>query len=174
MNFETGAEKTLKIKGENMKRNLITLAAALSIISGGFIVAYGQSNSGSAAPNAKTNSNASQTAAPSAPTFGFGQGQRFTQRLSGNSPSMLERFTDKLNLTPEQKAKMQPIFDQTKPQLQQIREEAMQKTHAVIEGTMGQIRAMLTPEQQAKFDEMRQAHENARDAMQKMRDTDGE
>ena len=157
-----------------MKRNLTTLAAALSVISGGFIVAYGQSNSATAPANANANSNAKQTAAPNAPTFGFGQGQRFTQRLSGNSPSMLEKFTEKLNLTPEQKAKMQPIFDQTKPQLQQIREEAMQKTHAVIEGTMGQIRAMLTPEQQAKFDEMKQAQENAREAMRKMRETEGE
>lgn len=80
---------------------------------------------------------------------------------------MFDKFTEKLNLTPEQKAKIQPIVDQAKPQLDQIREEAMQKSRAVIEGTIGQVRAMLTPEQQAKLDEMKQAHEEARRAFQK-------
>lgn len=143
-----------------MKRNLITIAAVFAIITGGFIVAQGQPNSG----NAPANTNAKSAPADpnaNAPGLRIPLGGRF----GGHPPFSFERFTDKLNLTPEQKAKVQPLFDQAKPQLQQIHEEAMQKARTVIEGTMSQVRAVLTPEQQAKFDEMKEAHENARRAM---------
>ena len=86
----------------------------------------------------------------------------------------LEKFAEKLNLTPEQKTKIQPIFDQARPQMLQIHEEAMQKMKLVMESTMGQVRPLLTAEQVAKLDQMKEAHENARNAMEQMRDTSGE
>ena len=58
-----------------------------------------------------------------------------------------------MNLTPEQKAKVQPIIDQATPQIENIRREAMQKTKAVMDNAMAQIRPLLTPEQQKKLDE---------------------
>ena len=71
----------------------------------------------------------------------------------GYHHSSLERTTEKLDLTPEQKAKVQPIIDQATPQIESIRREAMQKTKAVVDNAMGQIRPLLTPDQQKKFDE---------------------
>ena len=65
----------------------------------------------------------------------------------------LQRATEQLNLTPEQKAKVQPIVDQTTPQIENIRREAMQKTKAVMDNAMAQIRPLLTPEQQKKLDD---------------------
>ena len=62
-------------------------------------------------------------------------------------------MTEQLNLTPEQKAKSQPIVDQATPQIESIRREAMQKTKAVMDNAMAQIRPLLTPEQQKKLDE---------------------
>lgn len=152
-----------------MKRNLMTFTAVLAILVGGFIVARGQSNSTNAPanPNANTNPNPKPNfaAGPNGPRLS--PGHRFPFRsLSGDHPFMFDKFTEKLNLTPEQKAQIQPIIEQAKPQLEQIREEAMQKSKAVIEGTVGQVRAMLTPEQQAKFDEMKEAHERARRSFQ--------
>ncbi len=74
-------------------------------------------------------------------------------RGGGYHHSSLERTTEQLNLTPEQKAKVQPIIDQAKPQIESIRREAMQKTKAVMENAMARIRPVLTPEQQKKLDE---------------------
>ncbi|HEX4666739.1 MAG TPA: hypothetical protein VH207_09065 [Chthoniobacterales bacterium] len=65
----------------------------------------------------------------------------------------LDKMTEQLNLTPEQKAKVQPILDQVKPQLQTIHREAMEKSKAVMENAMNQIRPVLTPEQQKKLEE---------------------
>ena len=58
-----------------------------------------------------------------------------------------------MNLTPEQKAKVQPIIDQATPQIENIRREAMQKTKAVMDNAMAQIRPLLTPEQQKKLED---------------------
>jgi|KBSMisStandDraft_5_1062788.scaffolds.fasta_scaffold07066_6 Spy/CpxP family protein refolding chaperone len=71
----------------------------------------------------------------------------------GHRHNSLEQVTENLNLTPEQKAKVQPIIDQAKPQIESIRREAMQKTKAVTDNAMAQIRPMLTPDQQKKLDE---------------------
>ena len=74
-------------------------------------------------------------------------------RGGGHHHASLERTTEQLNLTPEQKTKVQPIIDQATPQIENIRREAMQKTKAVVDNAMAQIRPMLTPEQQKKLDE---------------------
>ena len=71
----------------------------------------------------------------------------------GNRHSVLEQTTERLNLTPEQKAKVQPIIDQTNPQIQTIRRDAMQKIKMLVDNAMAQIRPMLTPEQQKILDE---------------------
>ena len=71
----------------------------------------------------------------------------------GHRHNPLERTTEQLNLTPEQKAKVQPIIDQATPQIESIRREAMQKTKAVMDNAMAQIRPLLTPEQQKKLDD---------------------
>ena len=80
-----------------------------------------------------------------------GQDQRGGR--GGFRHSSLERTTEQLNLTPEQKAKVQPIIDQATPQLEDIRRDAMQKMKAVTDTAMAQIRPLLTPEQQKKLDD---------------------
>lgn len=66
---------------------------------------------------------------------------------------LLERTTEKLNLTPQQKTQVQPILDQAQPQIENIRREAMQKTKEVMDNAMAQIRPLLTPEQQKMLDD---------------------
>jgi len=123
-----------------MKRNLIALLAVVAITTG-FAVARG----------------------------GHGEhGERGEHGGRGMHGNPLEHLSDSLNLTPDQQAKVQPIIDQTKPQLAAIHREAMEKSKGVIENAMSQIRPILTPEQQKKADEMRQAHEDMRKAAKRM------
>jgi len=81
-----------------------------------------------------------------------------------------DHLSKELNLTDDQKAKVQPIIDQTKPQLAAIHKEAMEKMQALMESTGAQIRPLLTPQQQQKFDAMKKAHEDMRKAMDEMHD----
>jgi Spy/CpxP family protein refolding chaperone len=83
-----------------------------------------------------------------------------------------DHISDTLNLTAEQKAKVQPIVDQMKPQIEAIHREAMEKMRAIMESTGAQIRPLLTPQQQGKFDAMKKAHEDMRKAMQEMHDAE--
>ena len=86
----------------------------------------------------------------------------------GGNP--LGHLTEKLDLTADQKAKVQPIIDQAKPQIVAIHQEAMQKAKAVMDNTMAQIRPLLTPEQVTKLDAMKAAHEKMREARKEMHD----
>ena len=58
----------------------------------------------------------------------------------------LERMTETLGLSEEQKAQMEIVIQTQQEKRQALREE-----------TQISVRAILTPEQQAKMDEMRQA-----------------
>ena len=80
----------------------------------------------------------------------------------------LDKLTEPLNLTADQKAKAQPILDQARPQVEAIHHEAMEKMKAVMENTSAQLWPLLTPDQQQKLDAMRKAHENMRDAMREL------
>jgi Spy/CpxP family protein refolding chaperone len=95
------------------------------------------------------------------------------ERHGGRGHDSLERITERLNLTPEQKAKIQPIMDQAKPKMAAIHQEAMQKSKAVMDEAMGQIRPMLTPEQQKQLDDLRNDHRGGREG-HKGRHDDGD
>ena len=82
----------------------------------------------------------------------------------------LGHLTKSLNLTADQQAKVQPLIDQARPQIVAIHKDAMEKTHAIMDKTMSQIRPILTPEQQKKFDALQKARQNMRNAMKEMRD----
>jgi protein CpxP len=82
----------------------------------------------------------------------------------------VERLTKALELTPEQQAQIQPIYDQAKPQIAAVRQEAMQKIKTIRENTQAQIRPILTPAQQQKFDALKKAREDMRKAREDMRE----
>jgi Spy/CpxP family protein refolding chaperone len=77
-------------------------------------------------------------------------------------------LTKALNLTAEQQAKVQPLIDQARPQIVAIHKDAMEKTHAIMDKTMSQVRPLLTPDQQKKFDDLQKARQDMRNAMQEM------
>jgi len=77
-------------------------------------------------------------------------------------------LTKALNLTADQQSKVQPLIDQARPQIVAIHKDAMEKTHAIMDKTMSQIRPLLTPEQQKKFDDLQKARRDMRNAMQEL------
>jgi Spy/CpxP family protein refolding chaperone len=82
----------------------------------------------------------------------------------------LQHLTEKLNLTSDQQAKVQPILDQAKPQLVTIHQEAMQKAKTVMDGALSQIRPLLNADQQNKLDAIQKAHQNMMNARKQLHD----
>lgn len=82
----------------------------------------------------------------------------------------LKGITDKLNLTAEQQAKVQPILDAAKPQIAAIHQEAMQKMQTVTSNALSQIRPLLTADQQSKLDAIQKAHQNLQNAAKQLHD----
>jgi protein CpxP len=99
--------------------------------------------------------------------FAIAQAEGGPGRWHGQGLS-LEHLTKTLNLTSDQQAKVQPILNQAKPQIIAIHKDAMQKTQAVMASTMSQIRPLLTPEQQTKFDAVQKARQDMRAAQQEL------
>jgi hypothetical protein len=82
----------------------------------------------------------------------------------------LQHLTEKLNLTSDQQTKVQPILDAAKPQIRAIHQEAMQKAKTVIDGTLSQIRPLLTADQQKKLDAIQKAHQDMMNAKKELHD----
>jgi len=82
----------------------------------------------------------------------------------------LKGITEKLNLTPDQQTKVQPILDQAKPQIAAIHQEAMQKMHTVMNNTLSQIRPLLNADQQSKLDAIEKAHQDMLNAKKQLHD----
>ena len=82
----------------------------------------------------------------------------------------LSGITEKLNLTADQQAKVQPILDQAKPQIAAIHQEAMQKMHTVMNSTLSQIRPLLNADQQKKLDAIEKAHQDMMNARKQLHD----
>src|SRR5207253_6667599 len=122
----------------NMKRNLLTFTAVGALAFAGYAFAEPQGEFGG--------------------RHGSWHGQGFA----------MGHLTKALNLTPDQESKVQPLLDQARPQIIAIHKDAMATTHAIIDKTMSQIRPVLTPEQQKKFDALEKARQDMRSAMQEL------
>ena len=91
------------------------------------------------------------------------QGHEAMGSAASGPDAHLQMLTEKLNLTDEQSAKLKPILQDQAQQLKAVRddtslspEQKTAKKKAIHESLHEQINAVLTPEQQAKFKEMKQ------------------
>jgi Spy/CpxP family protein refolding chaperone len=82
----------------------------------------------------------------------------------------LQHLTEKLDLTSDQEAKVQPILDAAKPQIAAIHQEAMQKAKGVMDSTLSQIWPLLTADQQKKLDAIQKAHQDMMNARKELHD----
>ena len=67
---------------------------------------------------------------------------------------MLKRFTAKLKLTPDQQQRVAAILEDKRTKIDALRAEMRPKFEEIRNGTRTEIRQVLTPEQQQKFDVM--------------------
>jgi Spy/CpxP family protein refolding chaperone len=87
----------------------------------------------------------------------------------GQRAGQLERLSQELNLTDEQKEKVKPILDEQSKQMQATQddtslsqEQKRDKMKQIHQTTHSQINEILTPEQQKKFAELKEQHKEQR------------
>lgn len=67
---------------------------------------------------------------------------------------MMEHFSKKLNLTPEQQSKLSAIMDEKHKKMIALRNEIRPQFIELRKSTQSEIKSILTVEQQKKFDEI--------------------
>ncbi len=78
--------------------------------------------------------------------------------------SFIERMQHELNLTPTQRDQLLQIVKETRAKVTNLREEFQHQRHETMTQARTRVRALLTPEQQEKFDrEFRPPPERDRD-----------
>jgi Spy/CpxP family protein refolding chaperone len=105
-------------------------------------------------------SHALQTAAPAAQEHGATSGST----MGPMTPeARLKMLTEKLNLTEDQQAKLKPVLEDQAKQMKAIHDDAslapadrQAKMKDVHESSIEKMNAILTPDQQAKWKQMRQ------------------
>ncbi|MBM3858314.1 MAG: hypothetical protein FJ395_01540 [Verrucomicrobia bacterium] len=71
------------------------------------------------------------------------------------APELIVReMGGQLNLTPEQRAQIAPIIDDTRQRLQQARAQSEPQVREAFQDMLRRIRETLTPEQQKRFDRL--------------------
>ncbi len=79
----------------------------------------------------------------------------------------LERLTQGLNLTEQQLQQVQGTLEEMRIDLDRLRLEVRPRFHAIRQGSRNKIRALLTPKQQIKFDQMMQQYDDERNKLPK-------
>jgi Spy/CpxP family protein refolding chaperone len=65
-----------------------------------------------------------------------------------------ETMARELELTPEQRARIDAILDEQQAELREIMSETRPRTRAVLRETRSRVEEVLTPEQRVRWDEM--------------------
>ena len=76
--------------------------------------------------------------------------------LRGGGPgNRLDNLAERLNLTADQKTKVQEIFSDTREQLRAVRQETEPRMADIRRQADGRLQTVLTPEQWQQFQKMR-------------------
>ena len=91
------------------------------------------------------------------------RGQDHGERM--DPQAMLDHMSKELNLTEDQKTKIQPIMEDTQKQMEAVRsdtslsqQDRMAKAREIHENAKKQVEPILTAEQREKFEKMQQNH----------------
>ncbi len=80
---------------------------------------------------------------------------RFHHRDRGHfQQRLLDRFSSKLQLTPEQRSRVATILEAKHQKIDALRAEIRPRFEEIRTSTSAEIRPLLTPEQQKRFDVM--------------------
>ncbi len=103
---------------------------------------------------------------PAAAQYGQGQSQTGRHEMHGeHAQSHLDWLSQQLNLTDDQKAKLQPIFQEEEKQIRAVRNDSSltpdqkrEKIKQIHEANRPQVDAVLTPEQKQKLAQIKAEH----------------
>jgi Spy/CpxP family protein refolding chaperone len=68
----------------------------------------------------------------------------------------MDELSDRLKLTPDQKTKVQEIFNDTREQLRAVREETEPRMDEIRRQADGRLQTVLTPDQWQQFQRLRE------------------
>jgi DNA anti-recombination protein RmuC len=85
------------------------------------------------------------------------------QRKQEIALHIMKRLQTRLNLTPDQSAKIQPIVDNVATELGSIHADVAQRVNKIFDDSYAQVSAILTPDQRKELDKM---EKERRDMMQ--------
>jgi Spy/CpxP family protein refolding chaperone len=86
--------------------------------------------------------------------FPFGQQRQGAWQPAQVGPQLMRGFISQLDLTDEQRAKIQPIVRRVAGQLARERREVQLNSALLIEKMQDEIAQVLTPEQRVKFEDL--------------------
>ena len=75
---------------------------------------------------------------------------------------LVEEMRQRVKLDDAQLAKLNRIYDDTRAQFDQIHKEMNDRGHALWDKQVGEVKAILRPDQQPLYDQLRAEHEAAR------------
>jgi len=81
----------------------------------------------------------------------------------------LEKVVMALNLSADQRARVEPLIADAGPRMTAIEADARTRKHDVIDNTLLQIRPLLTQDQQRKLDDLQKAREDLHNAKDRVR-----
>ena len=76
--------------------------------------------------------------------------------VRGEPGNRIDQLAERLNLTADQKAKVQEIFSDTREQLRAVRQETEPKMADIRRQADGRLQTVLTPEQWQQFQKLRE------------------
>ena len=91
-------------------------------------------------------------------------------RNDGHPGNRVEMLAERLQLTEEQKTKVQEIFNDTREQVRAVRRESEPKMDEIRRQADGRLQTVLTPEQWQKFQTVREEFRPRRGRRQDVRD----
>lgn len=87
---------------------------------------------------------------PGAPFFGMFGGRGGRPEASGR---LIDRLSHELELSAEQRTKVEAILSARRTKLEELNQDVIARAEKEREAMQGEIRAVLTPEQQKRFDQ---------------------
>jgi Spy/CpxP family protein refolding chaperone len=86
---------------------------------------------------------------------------------SWQAPQLLGRFTERLNLTAEQREKIKPLVQRASEDYRRQWQNNVRETGFILQRLQNDIRKELTPEQQARLEKMEQHQKDIQKDLQK-------
>lgn len=80
------------------------------------------------------------------------------QPLAALSVRLWRLYVERLDLTPEQKEKLKPVIERAGEDIRRVQQSQSREMNILVERLQQDVAQVLTPEQKAKLEEMKQQH----------------